>query len=355
MARKKMNRERFEHLADKMVDGKAVFSAVMKAESGDGALSWISAAGGMESDSRYFIASVTKLYMTAIIMKYIEEGRLALEQKISDHLAEEYCRGLHLFRGVDYSADLTIYHLITNTSGIPDYFFHKQDNGRTVADELMEGKDEPWPPERTIELIRQLKPKFAPGTRGKAAYSDSNYQLLGKILERVAGKSIEDIFQEVIFLPLALTNSYIYSDVGDETPVPFYYGERKLWLPRYLASIGPEGGVVSTADEVMIFLKEFFAGRFFPKEKIEQLKRWNMIYPPPGLFMFGVGLEKLWIPKILMPFNHPGEILGFWGQTGSFAFYNPGKDIYLCGTTNQINGKGHRKATSAILKVIKGV
>jgi D-alanyl-D-alanine carboxypeptidase len=351
----KMDQERFNQLVNRMVDGKSIFSAVMKAESGNGAVSWSAAAGDMETDSRYFIASVTKLYITAIVMKLIEEKRLDLGDRLSNYLPEEFCSGLHILRGVDHSAELTIGHLITNTSGIPDYFFHKQDSGRTVADDLMEGKDEPWPLERTIELIKQLKPKFAPGKKGKAAYSDSNYQLLGKILERVTGKPIADIFHEFIFSPLGLSNSYIYSDTDDNTPVPFYYGTRKLWLPRYMTSVGPEGGVVSTAGEVMIFLKEFFAGRFFPKVKIDDLKRWNMIYPPPGLFMFGVGLEKLWIPKIAMPFNHPGEILGFWGQTGSFAFYNPKRDIYLCGTTNQINGTGHRKATGAMIKVIKRV
>jgi D-alanyl-D-alanine carboxypeptidase len=47
--------------------------------------------------------------------------------------------------------------------------------------------------------------------------------------------------------------------------------------------------------------------------------------------------------------------LGFWGQTGSFAFYNPESDLYFCGTTNQINGEGHRAATDAMLKIIKAV
>jgi D-alanyl-D-alanine carboxypeptidase len=122
-----------------------------------------------------------------------------------------------------------------------------------------------------------------------------------------------------------------------------------------MTSIGTEGGIVSTVDEVMVFLKEFFSGRFFTKEKIEDLKRWNYILPPPGLFLFGIGLEKLWIPWIASPSRHPEDILGFWGQTGSFAFYNPKSDLYFCGTTNQINGRGHRAATSTMLKVIKSI
>ncbi len=359
---KMIDSDRLNNLVNKMIDGKSLFSAAMKVENSDGSISCKAAAGNMQSDSRYFIASVTKLYVTAIIMKLIEDNKIALSDKISTHLPDNYCDGLHVLNGVDYTSELTIHHLITNTSGIPDYFFHKQKNGKTVADELMEGKDEEWPIDRTIELVKKLKPNFKPGEKSawpwakeKASYSDSNYQLLGKIIEQVTGKSIGDVFREYIFSVLNFRNTYVYLDNEDDSPAPFYYGSKQLYLPRYMTSIGPEGGIVSNLDEAMCFLKEFFKGRFFPKEKIEGLKRWNYILPPPGLFLYGIGLEKLWIPWIASPYKHPGDILGFWGQTGSFAFYNPVSDLYFCGTTNQINGKGHRAATGAMLKLIKSV
>lgn len=336
-----------------MVDNKSTFSVAMKVESEDASLSWSGAAGSMQVEDKYFIASVTKMYITVLVMKLIDEGKLSLEDKISKYLSSDLCSKLHVFKGVDYSDQLTIKHLISNTSGIPDYFFHKQENGRTVADDLLEGKDEAWPLERTIGLIKGLKPKFKPGT--KAAYSDSNYQLLGKIIEEVSGLSIPEIMKTYIFDPLGLKNTYVYQDISDNMPAPFYYGSKKLWLPNYMTSIGPEGGIVSTVDEVMVFLKAFFGGIFFPKEKIANLKEWKMIFPPPGLFQFGIGLEKLWIPRIMFPFKYPGEILGFWGQTGTFAFYNPKTDLYFCGATNQVNGKGHRKATRLMIDTVKGM
>lgn len=125
----------------KMVDGKNIFGVAMKVESGDGSFSWSGAAGDMQVEDRYFIASVTKMYITVILMKLIEEDKLSLEDKISRHLPDAYWEGLHVLKGVDYSGELTVRHLISNTSGIPDYFFHKQENGRTAADELLEGKD----------------------------------------------------------------------------------------------------------------------------------------------------------------------------------------------------------------------
>lgn len=338
-----------------MIDGKRVFSAVLRVEDGNGDFSWTGAAGEMQTNSKYFIASVTKLYITAVVMRLIGEQRLALSDTIAKYLPASICEKLHVLKGVDYSDQITVGHLISNTSGLPDYFFHRQPSGSTVADELMEGRDEPWPLDRTISLVKRLKPKFKPGAKGKASYSDTNYQLLGRIIESIADKDIGTVFQDYIFSELGLQNTYVYHDSNDNAPVPFYYQSRRLWLPNYMASIAPEGGIVSTAEEVKIFLKAFFQGHFFPQEKLEGLKKWNLILPPPGLFYFGIGMEKLWTPWILSPFKPIKEILGFWGQTGSFAFYNPQTDLYFCGTANQINGAGHRAAASAMVKVIKSV
>ncbi len=342
-----------QDVLNNMIDNKRIFSAAMCVENSDKSFSWTGAAGNMKNDSRFFIASVTKLYVTAVVLQLIDENRLKLQDKISTYLPNDFCEGLHVYKGVDCSNEITIAHLISNTSGLPDYFFHKQENGRTAADELMEGNDEPWHLDKTIGLIKNLTPKFKPGAKGKAAYSDSNYQLLGRIIENVTGKKIGDVFQEYVFSKLDVPNTYTYTDTKDDSPASFYYKSQKLWLPEYMASISVEGGIVSTADELMVFLKAFFNGHFFQKERINDLKKWNIIMPPPGLFYFGVGLEKLWTPRIVSPFKPIKEILGFWGQTGSFAFYNPQTDLYFCGTTNQINGKGHRLAGNAMMKIIK--
>jgi D-alanyl-D-alanine carboxypeptidase len=350
MGKRKLSETQLQDAVNKMVDNKRIFSAVMCVENSDRSISFSAAAGNMQKESRYFIASVTKLYVTAVVMRLMEEGRLKLDDKISDYLPAEYMERLHVLKGVDYSGTITVKHLISNTSGLPDYFFHKQANGKTVASELMDGQDEPWPLERTIDLVKNLKPRFSPGAKGKAAYSDTNYQLLGRIIESITGKSIGEVLNEFIFSELKFQDTYAYNDVNDNAPVPFYYKDRKLWLPEYMTSVAPEGGIVSTAGEVMLFLKAFFNGHFFPKERINELKQWNLILPPPGLFFFGIGLEKLWTP-----FKPIREIIGFWGQTGSFAFYNSDADLYFTGTTNQINGAGHRKAAGAMVKIIKSV
>ena len=122
-----------------------------------------------------------------------------------------------------------------------------------------------------------------------------------------------------------------------------------------MTSIAAEGGIVSTAEEVMIFIKSFFSGHLFPGKKIDELKIWNLILPPPGMFYFGIGLEKLPTPRIISLIKPINEIIGFWGQTGSFAWYNPDTELYFTGTTNQGNGSGHNAIGNLILKIIKSV
>ncbi|MCL2445862.1 MAG: beta-lactamase family protein [Oscillospiraceae bacterium] len=339
---------------DKIFGKKNVFSAVLKVESGDASFSWVGARGNMAANDKYFIASVTKLYITAVVMALAEKGKLALDDAIVKHLPQNYTEELHVLNGVDYSANITIKHLISNTSGLPDYFTHKEQGKPSGADLLLQGNDDAWELEKTIPLMKAMTPKFAPGQKGKAAYSDTNYQLLGKIIESVTEKEIGEVFKAYIFDNLALTNTYAFKDIADKRPAVFYHRDKPLWLPNYMASVTAEGGIVSTADDVMIFMKAFFTGRFFPKEKIEGLKQWNLLLPPPGLFYYGVGLERLPTPRILSLRKPIGEIVGFWGQTGSFAWYNPDTDLYFSGTTNQVDGTGHSAAGSAIIKIIKG-
>ena len=340
---------------DKVISKKDIYSAVLRVENGNGSFVWTGARGEMTPDSKYFIASVTKLYVTAVFMSLVEEQKLNLNDKALEYLPSHYMENLHVLKDVDYSSKITIEHLLSNTSGLPDYFNRKDENNNTQFDLLIQGKDISWDIEETISYIKKMKPKFAPGKKGKADYSDTNFLLLGKIIENVTGKGIEEVFRGYIFEKIGLNNTYLFNDIDDKSPVGFYFKSKKFKSPKYMTSISAEGGIVSTADEVLFFTKEFFKGRFFPKEKINYLKKWNLILPPPGMFYFGIGIEKSPTPRILTPLGPKNEILGFWGQTGSFTWHNPDTDLYFSGTTNQADGSGHNAAMTAIMKIIKSM
>lgn len=229
---------------------------------------------------------------------------------------------------------------MSNTSGIPNYF------STDVLKELVAGKDQEWGFERVIASAKKKSPKFAPGK--KAQYSDTNYQLLGKIIETIKNKDIHSVFKEYIFDELKLENTYLYEDAHNKRPAPIYYKGKELYLPKYMSSIGSEGGIVSTAKESMIFLKAFMNGHFFPKEYFDELNEWKILFLP-GLFFYGVGISRQ--PISLKQLK--GGLIGHWGQTGAFAFYHPETDLYFTGTVNQFYGQ--RVAGKMMIKIIKMV
>lgn len=142
----------------------------------------------MTSDSPYFIASATKLHTTALVMQLRAEGRLTLDDPVSKHLPPDKLRGIHVFEGADHGNAMTIRHLLAHTSGLADYFEQAQVHATSIMGELASGRDRSWTLEDVLELNRtKLKPKFAPGTPGKAFYSDTNYQLLGAVVEGITG------------------------------------------------------------------------------------------------------------------------------------------------------------------------
>ena len=348
----RLHDEFFQEITDGMLRNRHVRGAAFCVENGANSISWAGASGNIQPNDRYFIASVTKLYVTAVMIMLRNQGKLEFSDPMHTYFPAEMVRGIHVLNGTDHTREITIAQLMSNTSGIPDYYYYDKAKGEAASD-LLAGNDEAWPLERAIEKAKTLKPKFIPGQSGKVHYSDTNYQLLGGIIETVTGKGIGEVFRECIFAPLNLQNTYVFSDLEDSTPVPILYKTREIHAPRYMASVSAEGGIVSTSRECMQFLKGFFNGVFFPQEAIEELKqKWNMIYFP-GQFFFGLGLEKLWTPWIFSPFKPIGEILGFWGQTGAFAFHHPGKDLYFTGTINQVSGMGHSAAFNGVLKVVK--
>ncbi|MFB4166233.1 serine hydrolase domain-containing protein [Alteribacillus sp. JSM 102045] len=335
---KTMNQSFLNGVVSTAVSKKNIYGAVLCVEKGDNSLPLVSSAGNLTADKPYFIASVTKLYVTAVLLKLKSENRLHLQNKISKYLSNDVLHELHLLKGIDYSKEITIKHLMSNTSGIPDYF------SSDVIAALTAGKDQSWGFEKTITSAKQKKPKFPPGKR--AQYSDTNYQLLGKIIETITEKDIHTVFKEFIFDELKLEETYLFDDVNDTRPAPFFFKDREIHLPKYMSSIGPEGGIVSTAKESMIFLKAFINGHFFPKEYFNELKKWKILFGP-GLFFYGVGIASQ--PISLKEVK--GGLIGHWGQTGAFSFYHPKTDLYFTGTINQFYG--HSVAAKMMIKIIK--
>lgn len=294
---------------------------------------WAGASGNLVPESSYFIASTTKLYTTAVILNLQSKGRLKLGDLILNYLDERIATGLNNYKGIDHSNKITIRDLLAHTSGIPDYFQGKSANGISLERQLTTGTDQAWLFEESIVRSKTIRSPFPVGKPGKAHYSDTNFQLLGEIIRKISGKTLEENYKEVIFEPLQLTKTYVYQDPTDKIPATLFYKNVPLDIPLAMSSFGPDGGIVSTSDELLQFLYHFFNGTFFEQTTLEELKVWNRIFFP---MKSGVGIHQFKLPRIFDPVGIIPELIGHSGLSGALAYCSPQHDLYIAGTVNQV-------------------
>ncbi|MFW6276720.1 MAG: serine hydrolase domain-containing protein, partial [Bacteroidota bacterium] len=324
-----------KEIVEKCTDGKSIFGAVLSLSRGNE--SFTVAAGNMAPESPYFIASVTKMYVAAMILQLVEKGYIKLDDRISLYLGTDIVKKLHNYKGKDYSRRITVRQIMSHCSGLPDYFEQKREDGTSLRGNLAKGKDVSWAFEDVLSFSRNNQARFIPGHKKRAFYSDTNYQLLGKILENVSGKTLSENIRSRIAVPLGLKNTYLYENASDKSPAPIYYKKEPRFVPNAMRSFTSDGGIVSTADENRIFLRAFFEGMLFQPLFLKDMTHWRKIFFP---FRYGMGIARFKLPRIFWPFSPLPELIGHPGSSGAFAYFYPGKDVYLAGTINQMSNPG---------------
>jgi CubicO group peptidase (beta-lactamase class C family) len=182
-----------------------------------------------------------------------------------------------------------------------------------------------------------MKPHFPPGAPGKAFYSDTNYQLLGAIIEAMTGDTYAAALDGGIVTPLGLTRTYLFSQATVDrydTVSPLLMDTTPIRIPQVMASVGADGGIVSTAAESLRFLRAFMAGELFPDEYLADMQRpWRRIFFP---LQYGLGLMRFSLPRVMSGFRSVPALIGHSGASGAVAFYAPKTDLYVAGTVNQV-------------------
>lgn len=331
-------------------DGDVPHAVLGVNKSGDG-FAWSGAAGStrknggevMTAATPYFVASVTKTFTAAATLLLEERGRLTLEDPLDRYLPVALLDGLHRFRGRELTGALTIAHLLSHTSGLPDYFQQRPAGGQSVFDRILAGEDPHWDAEEAVRIAKALPPRFTPQPlrervdgRLKAFYSDTNYQVLGRVLESAAGLPLHEVYQELIFSPLGLADTYLHGHGGDrlEAPATIHHRRIPLQLDRAMRSFWADGGIVSTLADQLRFVEALFeAGLFQRAETLHRMQRWNRIFFP---FRYGYGLMRLEVPGLPWPFPRAPVLIGHSGASGSFLFRSERTGIYVAGTLDQI-------------------
>ncbi len=243
-------------IAEAYVDGKRVDHGTSGSRLLDGK------GGRIPADSRYRIASQTKLMEATIILQLVGEGKLRLGDKLSDVLPE-----VAEHDWVQRADEITIRQLIRHTSGIPDFI----ESGQFDVFDFTTAY-------RPIDLVKAARTVPRQGEPGEYRYSTTNYVLLGMIIERLTGHDRAGEFTRRLFAPLGMNHSYLATKVSDQIKGPHghgYYPDAN-GIPRDVdrlnATIGAEGAI-STAHDVSAFYRALNQGRLLPEDLQRQMPR----------------------------------------------------------------------------------
>ena len=188
-----------------------------------------------QPDTKFRLGSISKQFTALLIVKLAEEGKIKLDVPITTYLPD-YPK--------ENGSKITIHHLLTHTSGIPNY---------TNAPNFLKDKArDPYTPEAFAKTFSSLPLDFAPGE--KFNYSNSGYFLLGCIIEKITGKTYEQNLQETIFTPLKMVNTgYDHSEVVLKNRAAGYEKEgKKIVNASYIDMSMPyaAGSLYSTVEEL---------------------------------------------------------------------------------------------------------
>lgn len=295
-----------------------------------------------DTDQPFFIASITKLYTAAIIMQLRREGAFTLDTPVASLLGEDMLRGLVVHDGHDHGADITVGELLSNTSGIPDYFEQKPPGGRSFLEDAL--RADAWVSlEQIIELTRRIPSRFAPSTPGKAQYSDTNYDLLGRIIEVTTSNSYQHALSERIITPLRLHATWLFTAHSLDRYAELAqvrYGREPLHIPKAIASSPAAGAIISTPVDQLRFLRAFTTGELFPAHYLREMTaNWNSVFSRLTPLDYGIGIMRFRMPRWQSPLMTIPEMIGHSGSLGTVLYYAAARDLYISGTVNQMRSR----------------
>ena len=223
----------------------------------------------MKPSDRLLQGSVGKTYVAAVALQLVQEGKLALDDRVSTYLASEPWYG-RLANG----ADITIRQLMNHTSGVVRYEFKPE-----FTRDLTANPDRSWQPAELIAYLLDTPAPFAAGQGWE--YSDSNYILLGMIIERVTGNRYYAEMQRRLLEPLGLRNTV----PSDSRTIPGLvqgyagpnnqFGGTDAMIVNGRFAINPQfewtgGGIASTSEDLARWAKAMYEGRGYPSALMPQ-------------------------------------------------------------------------------------
>jgi D-alanyl-D-alanine carboxypeptidase len=271
----------------------------------------------MRTSHRYRVASVTKTFVSTVVLLLEAEGKLRVDDSV-----ERWLPGL-----VPNGTSISLRELLNHTSGLFDYNEDQQFGAAILANP---GRQ--WAPRELLAFALAHSALFAPGTNW--SYSNTNYILLGLVIEAVTGHKLAGELQTRILGPLALGATSFPTGISIDGS--FAHGYVRLAPGGDLIDTTPvldpsfswaAGGIVSNAGDLTKFFSSLLKGRLLPAAQLKEMKTGSRVSG-----VYGLGL-RMTTTKCGRVFGHDGAFPGY--RTIVWATSNGRRVAVVMINTNQ--------------------
>lgn len=247
----------------------------------------------LDVNTKLKIGSITKTFTATIIMQLVDEKKLTLDTKLSK-----------FYPKIQNADKITIHHLLHHRTGIPDFL-----NDDPTVGEFIYGENKK---EDLVKRIEAYTSAFEPNSQHK--YSNSNYNLLGYIIEDITKKSFAENLNTRIVKKIGLKNTSFPTkiDISKNEGYSFTF-DGKIWgkTPEWSSNLAfSAGAMASTTNDLNVFLAALLEGKLTSKSSLEQMKSMEDNYGK-GMIIAPFGEKKF--------YGHTGGIENFRATAG----YNP--------------------------------
>jgi CubicO group peptidase (beta-lactamase class C family) len=243
-----------------------------------------------DAGTKYRIGSITKMFTATLVFQLIEEKKLSADTRLSE-----------FFPGLPNAQKITIGNLLNHRSGL-----HNFTDDEAYASYMEQARTQ----EQMLDIITKAGADFEPDTQG--AYSNSNYIVLGYIIEKILKKPYADVLKSRITDKIGLKNTYYGSkaDAAKRESRSYSYNNGWELVPETDMTIPHgAGAIVSTPADLDKFISALFAGKLISAASLEQMKTTRDGY---GMGMFSIPFYDK------KAYGHNGGIDGFSASLGYF-------------------------------------
>jgi CubicO group peptidase (beta-lactamase class C family) len=242
------------------------------------------------TETKYRIGSITKMFTATMILQLIEEGKLQLTTPLATY-----------YPNIPNAKDITIEQMLNHHSGLYNF----TDSSYLIY------HTQPKTKEELLTLFEQQKPSFSPGD--SADYSNTNFVLLGYILEKVTGESYASNLKKRITTKIGLKNTYLgtkASGIKNEAASFNYDGQKwEIEDETDMSIPGGAGCLVSTTNDLVKFIEALFNKQLISQTSLDKMTEIKDGY---GLGMFRFPFDEKYA------YGHTGGIDEFHSMLGYF-------------------------------------